>query len=84
MGLMTLKYVKYKMIFGKNSDIQEDISQIYQSLSDLYKITEDMDHLIIFSAGNGVMRGRDILIEKIKEIEKLHVQVHNYNKTIIW
>lgn len=71
---------KYKMIFGKNSDIQEDISQIYQSLSDLYKITEGMDHLIIFSAGNGVMLGRDILIEKMREIEKLHVQVHNYNR----
>lgn len=71
---------KYKMIFGKNSDIQEDISQIYQSLSDLYDITEGMDHLIIFSAGNGVMQGRDILIEKMEEIEKLNIKVHNYNK----
>ncbi|MFW9972004.1 MAG: MBL fold metallo-hydrolase, partial [Candidatus Odinarchaeota archaeon] len=30
---------KYKMIFGRNSDIQEDISVIYQSLYRLYKFT---------------------------------------------
>ncbi|MFW9820527.1 MAG: MBL fold metallo-hydrolase, partial [Candidatus Thorarchaeota archaeon] len=41
---------KYKMIFGKNSDIQEDISLIYQSLSKLYEFTVNMDKLLIFSA----------------------------------
>ncbi|UCC20165.1 MAG: MBL fold metallo-hydrolase [Promethearchaeota archaeon] len=70
---------KYKMIFGKNSDIQEDISIIYQSLSNLYDFTEGMDQLLIFSAGNGVLQGREILIKKMEEIEDLWVKVHDYN-----
>jgi glyoxylase-like metal-dependent hydrolase (beta-lactamase superfamily II) len=71
---------KYKMIFGKNSDIQEDISLIYQSLSKLYQFTEGMDKLLIFSAGNGVMQGREILMRKMREIEDLHRKIHEYNK----
>lgn len=69
---------KYKMIFGKNSDIQEDISLIYQSLSKLYDFTEGMDHLLIFSAGNGVMQGREIILKKMEEIEDLNKNVHDY------
>lgn len=71
---------KYKMIFGKKSDIQEDISLIYQSLSKLYEFTNDMDHLLIFSAGNGVLQGREILIKKMEEIENLHLKVHELHR----
>jgi len=67
---------KYKMIFGRNSDIQEDIFLIYKSLSKLYEFTESMDRLLIFSAGNGVLQGREIIKEKMEEIEKLHFEVH--------
>jgi len=70
---------KYKMIFGKNSDIQEDISLIYQSLSKLYNFIKGMNNLLIFSAGNGVLQGREILIKKMKEIENLRVKTHEYH-----
>ncbi|MFX0024320.1 MAG: hypothetical protein ACFE9S_18520, partial [Candidatus Hermodarchaeota archaeon] len=66
---------KYKMIFGRNSDIQEDISLIYQSLSKLYEFTIDMEKLLIFSAGNGVLQGRNAIKEKMEEIENLYYRV---------
>jgi glyoxylase-like metal-dependent hydrolase (beta-lactamase superfamily II) len=71
---------KYKMIFGKNSDIQEDISLIYHSLSNLYEFTESMNNLLIFSAGNGVLQGRKIITEKMEEIEDLHKKAHEFNR----
>jgi hypothetical protein len=71
---------KYKMIFGGNSDIQEDISLIYQSLQDLYEYTKDMNNLLIFSAGNGVFHGRDFLLERINEIKENHKKVHEKYK----
>jgi glyoxylase-like metal-dependent hydrolase (beta-lactamase superfamily II) len=67
---------KYKMIFGRNSDIQEDISLIYHSLSKLYEFTVGMDKLLVFSAGNGVLQGRKIIKEKMEEIEFLYLKVH--------
>lgn len=70
---------KYKMIFGKNSDIQEDISLIHQSLSKLYNFTEGMDNLLIFSAGNGVLQGREFIKVKMEEIENLRIQAHEYH-----
>ncbi|TKJ23619.1 MAG: hypothetical protein CEE43_02865 [Promethearchaeota archaeon Loki_b32] len=70
---------KYKMIFGKNSDIQEDISLICQSLSKLYDFTEGMDNLLIFSAGNGVLQGREFIKVKMEEIENLRIQAHEYH-----
>ncbi|MFW9866227.1 MAG: MBL fold metallo-hydrolase [Candidatus Thorarchaeota archaeon] len=74
---------KYKMIFGGDSDIQEDISLIYNSLQELYNYTEGMEHLLIFSAGNGVLPGRDFLIEILKEIEYMHKTVHEtYNNLL--
>ncbi|MFX1502598.1 MAG: MBL fold metallo-hydrolase [Promethearchaeota archaeon] len=73
---------KYKMIFGKNSDIQEDISLIHQSLSNLYSFTAGMNDLLIFSAGNGVLHGREILIKKMEEIENLWVKVHDYHNQL--
>ncbi len=73
---------KYKMLFGKNSDIQEDISLIYESLQKLYEFTEGMNNLLIFSAGNGVLQGRDFLIEKSNEIKNLHKKVHENYKIL--
>ena len=73
---------KYKMIFGGHSDIQEDISLIYQALQELYDFTEGMNDLLIFSAGNGVFHGREFLIEKLREIKKRHQQVHEVYKTL--
>lgn len=73
---------KYKMIFGRESDIQEDISLIYQSLSKLYDFTEGMNDLLIFSAGNGVLQGREILIKKMEEIEKLWIKTHEYHNQL--
>ncbi len=73
---------KYKMIFGKNSDIQEDISLIYQSLSKLYNFTESMDQLLIFSSGNGVLQGREIIMKKMEEIEDLHKKAHEYHRLL--
>jgi len=74
---------KYKMIFGGHSDIQEDISLIYQSLLELYDYTEGMDTLLIFSAGNGVLNGRSFLVEKMNEIKDLHSKVHEINKEFL-
>ena len=73
---------KYKMIFGKNSDIQEDISLIHQSLSNLYEFTKGMQNLLIFSAGNGVLQGREILMEKMEEIDNLWIKVHKYHEKL--
>ncbi len=73
---------KYKMIFGRNSDIQEDISLIYQSLSELYEFTENMEKLLIFSAGNGILQGREIIKEKMEEIENLYLKVHKEKKKL--
>jgi hypothetical protein len=67
---------KYNMIFGDHSDIQEDISVIHQSIGDLYDYTEGIDDLTIFSAGNGIFKGRDFLIERMNEIQELHSRVH--------
>lgn len=71
---------KYKMIFGKNSDIQEDISIIYQSLSKLYEFTVGMKNLIIFSAGNGLFKGREFILKKMEEIEDLRTRTHKLSR----
>jgi len=73
---------KYKMLFGRNSDIQEDISLIYESLQKLYKFTEGMKNLLIFSSGNGVFHGIDFLIEKMTEIQNLRKKVHDNYKIL--
>lgn len=73
---------KYKMIFGEKSDIPEDISLIYQSLQSLYNFTKGMDQLLIFSAGNGILDGRDFLMKKINEIQELHIKVYEQYKKL--
>jgi len=70
---------KYTMIFGQSTDIPEDISQIYDSLKKIDEITKKMENLIIFTAGRGVFNNRDIILEKIKEIEKLHEMAFQYS-----
>lgn len=68
----------YKMIFGKNTDIPEDISQIYSSIHNLCKYTEDMDHLKIITSGRGIFSDREFLVKKLEEIQKLHQEAHRY------
>lgn len=73
---------KYKMIFGAHSDIQEDISLIYKSLGELYDFTEGLNDLLLFSAGNGILHGRNTLLERRSEIKNLHLKVHNMLRDI--
>lgn len=68
---------KYIMIFGKNTDIPEDIHDIYESIKKLDDYTEGMDDLLIFTAGRGIFKGRKIFKDKIQEIEKLHEKAHS-------
>ena len=71
---------RYKMLFGNNSDIQEDISQIFRSLVNLLEFTADFKDLKLFISGQGVY-GRSLLEQKIKEIRTLHMKVHDlYSK----
>lgn len=71
---------RYKMIFGNESDIQEDISQIYNSIKNLYLYTESMDSLKIFVSGDQQPYERKLLKNKMNEIEDLHRKVHQlYN-----
>jgi len=74
---------KYTMIFGKNTDIPEDISKIYNSLKLLDIITSGMENLLIFTSGRGVFKGQEIFKEKIAEIENLHEKVFNYKEEAI-
>ena len=69
---------KYTMIFGKNTDIPEDISQIYNSLKKLDLITKNMEKLLIFTSGRGVFNNQKIFKEKMVEIEKLHKNAFKY------
>ena len=71
---------KYTMIFGKSTDIPEDIAQIYGSIKKIHDYTEGMDNLLIFTAGRGIFKGREFFAEKMKEIEVLHLQAHEYQK----
>lgn len=71
---------KYTMIFGKTTDIPEDIFQIYESLRKIEEITEDMDNLVIFTAGRGIFKNRSMIKEKIEEIEDLHEKAFKFQK----
>lgn len=71
---------KYTMIFSKNTDIPEDISQIYNSLKKVNEITKNMEKLIIFTSGRGVFKNRSIITEKIQEIENLHTMAFKYHR----
>jgi len=69
---------KYRMIFGKDTDIPEDISLIYQSIQKLYDLTEGMEDLNLFTSGNGVFKGRSFLKERMDEINSLHLKAHRF------
>lgn len=72
---------KYRMLFGKESDIQEDIKKIYESIQKLYNRTKGMKELKIFTSSRGVFTGREFLQEKLSEIENLHKNAHKiYNE----
>jgi glyoxylase-like metal-dependent hydrolase (beta-lactamase superfamily II) len=67
---------KYKMIFGASSEIQEDISVIYNSIKRLYQTTNNFNELKIFISGHGLYKGRKFLRKRLHEIKNLHQKVH--------
>jgi glyoxylase-like metal-dependent hydrolase (beta-lactamase superfamily II) len=69
---------KYQMIFGKDTDISEDISLIYQSIKKLYDFTVGMNKLLLFTSGNGVFKGRSFLKNRMDEINILHLKAHKF------
>ncbi len=69
---------KYKMIFGKHTDIPEDISLIFQSIKKLYDFTKGMDNLLLFTSGKGVFKGRSFLKDRMDEINSLHLNAHRF------
>jgi len=69
---------KYQLIFGKDTDIPEDISLIFQSIKTLHNFTIGMDNLILFTSGKGVFKGRSFLKEKMDEIKLLHLKAHRF------
>ena len=69
---------KYQMLFGKDTDIPEDISLIHHSIKKLYEFTEKMENLLIFTSGNGIFKGRSFLKEKMEEINNLHQKAYNF------
>ncbi len=71
---------KYKMLFGASSDIQEDISVIYDSIKNLYNFTEHMKNLKIFISGHGLYKGREFLKKRLREINELHQKIHRLYK----
>ncbi|TFF97316.1 MAG: MBL fold metallo-hydrolase [Promethearchaeota archaeon] len=73
---------KYRMLFGKASDIQEDIAEIYNSIKTIYEYTEGMNNLKIFTSGRGIFNGREYLQNKLSEIESLHLKVHKVYKEL--
>lgn len=71
---------KYTMLFGKSTDIPEDISQIYNSLKLLDNVTKNLNKLLIFTSGRGVYSNQRMFQEKIIEIDNLHKNVFKYRK----
>ena len=69
---------KFQMIFGKDTDIPEDISLIFQSIKKLYDFTKGMDKLLLFTSGKGVFKGRSFLKDRMDEINSLHLNAHRF------
>ena len=69
---------KYQMIFGKDTDIPENISQIFNSIKNLYDSTKRMDNLLLFTSGKGIFKGRSFLRDRMDEIKSLHLQAHRF------
>ena len=66
---------RYKMLFGHNSDIQENLSQIVESMIKLLDYAKNLNDLKVFISGHG-MYEREIIEQKIEELNELHSQVH--------
>jgi len=69
---------KYQIIFGKDTDIPEDMSLIFQSIKKLYDFSKGMDNLLLFTSGKGVFKGRSFLKERMDEINSLHLKAHRF------
>ncbi|WP_455143815.1 MBL fold metallo-hydrolase [Candidatus Hodarchaeum mangrovi] len=67
--------LKYKRLFGKSSNISEDISVIYHSIKELFNFISHMDHLQLFSSGKEVIYGKDFILDRLTEIESLYQTV---------
>jgi ribonuclease/clavin/mitogillin len=74
---------KYTMIFGKHTDIPEDISKIYNSLKLLDNITKNMHNLLIFTSGRGIFKNQKIFQERMAEIENLHKKAYKFKEAAI-
>ncbi|MFX0086745.1 MAG: MBL fold metallo-hydrolase [Candidatus Hodarchaeota archaeon] len=70
--------MRYKRIFGDNSNIQEDISLIYQSISELYNFTRDMDNLVLFLSGKDVIYGTDFIRDSLTAIDNLYQTISTF------
>ena len=74
---------KYRMIFGKKTDIPENISLIYQSIQKLYDLTSGMENIVLFTSGKGVFYGRSFLLERLEELKTLHREAHLFSDEAI-
>jgi glyoxylase-like metal-dependent hydrolase (beta-lactamase superfamily II) len=70
---------RYRMLFGGNSDIREDIDAIYESIRRLREIAGRIKgEVTVFIAGHGgITRGREFLAERIKELEDMRAKAHD-------
>jgi glyoxylase-like metal-dependent hydrolase (beta-lactamase superfamily II) len=66
---------RYKMLFGHNSDIQENLSQIVGSMINLLEYTKNLHDLKVFISGHGINE-RKIIEQKVEELNELHIRVH--------
>ncbi|MHA1946101.1 MAG: MBL fold metallo-hydrolase [Candidatus Hodarchaeales archaeon] len=71
---------KYNNLFGGSCNIQENISDIFDSIKRLYQVTDGMDDLQIFISGKGKRKGREFFLEKMDEISSLHSTVREYTR----
>lgn len=68
----------YQMIFNEPSeDLHENVEQIHASLQKIFNFTEGMDHLVVYSAAyDPFLNGRELIQQKILEIEAFHKKVN--------
>jgi len=67
--------LEYKRLFGKSSNISEDISVIYRSIKELYDYINYMDQLQLFLSGKEVIYRKDFILDRLTEIESLYQTV---------
>ena len=69
---------KYTVLFGHTCNIQEDVATIYHSIWKIYDLTEGMNNLKVFVSGKGVFKGREYIMDRLREIKDLHKQVQDF------